>query len=212
MRAGLFGGTFNPVHIAHLKTAKDVVERFNLDKLYLIPSSIPPHKKSSETIDAKFRFEMLKLAVTDENFIVSEVELNRDGPSYTIDTINHFLKKGFEEIFFILGTDAFLEIDLWRSYEKILKQISFIIMPRPDVIDEVSNLNSYINSKIGKYDYQKEKGCFESEENKTLYLTDVTQLNISSTLVRELVKKGDSINHLVGDRVEEYIIKKGLYR
>jgi nicotinate-nucleotide adenylyltransferase len=212
MRAGLFGGTFNPVHIAHLKTAKDVVERFNLDKLYLIPSSIPPHKKSPETIDAKFRFEMLKLAVTDENFIVSEVELNRDGPSYTIDTINHFLKKGFEEIFFILGTDAFLEIDLWRSYEKILKQISFIIMPRPDVIDEVSNLNSYINNKIGKYDYQKEKGCFESKENKTLYLTDVTQLNISSTLVRELVKKGDSINHLVDERVGEYIIKKGLYR
>jgi nicotinate-nucleotide adenylyltransferase len=212
MRAGLFGGTFNPVHIAHLRTAKDVVERFNLDKLYLIPSLIPPHKKSSETVNARFRFEMLKLAVNDDRFIVSDVELNREGPSYTIDTVNNFLRKGFDEIFFILGTDAFLEIDLWRSYKKILKQISFIIMPRPDVIDEVSNLNSYINSKIGKYDYRKEKGCFESKEYKTLYLTDVTQLNISSTLVRNLVKKGDSISHLVGKRVEEYIIKKGLYR
>lgn len=212
MRAGLFGGTFNPVHIAHLRTAQDVVKRFNLDRLYLIPSSIPPHKKNSETVSAKFRFEMLKLAVTDDKFIVSDVELNRDGPSYTIDTINHFLKKGFDEIFFIIGTDAFLEIDLWRSYEKILKQISFIIMPRPDVIDEVSNLNSFINSKIGKFKYQKKKSCFVSKEFKTLYLTDVTQLNISSTLVRDLVKKGDSISHLVGERVEEYIIKKGLYR
>lgn len=212
MRVGLFGGTFNPVHIAHLRTAQDVIEKFNLDKLYLIPSSIPPHKKSSETVSARFRFEMLELAANNKKFVVSDVELNRKGPSYSIDTINYFLKKGFDEIFFLIGTDAFLEIDLWRSYKKILKQISFIIMPRPEVIDEISILNSYINNRVGEFKYQKNRSCFISKEYKTLYLTDVTQLNISSTLVRDLVKKGEPISHLVGERVEEYIVKKGLYR
>ncbi|MCP4162337.1 MAG: nicotinate (nicotinamide) nucleotide adenylyltransferase [Deltaproteobacteria bacterium] len=212
MRVGLFGGTFNPVHNAHLRTALDVVEKFKLDKLFLIPSSIPPHKRSEETESAKSRYEMLKLACEDARFIVSDVEFNRSGPSYTVDTIDYFLKKDYNELFFLIGTDAFLEIDLWKNYKKLLKKISFIIMKRPDVKDEISILKRYIQDKIGKYNYSEDKKCFSGEENKELFLTNVTQLNISSTNIRDLIKKGDSIKHLVCEKVEDYIISKGLYR
>ena len=111
MKIGLFGGTFNPVHFGHVKTVLDVKQQFHFDHIYLIPSALPPHKKPDEIARAKDRLEMTRQTFSDKDgFTVSDVELNRRGPSYTIDTVRHFVSRAPENtcISLILGMDAFL--------------------------------------------------------------------------------------------------------
>ena len=141
MHVGLFGGTFNPIHNGHLKAIEEVLKGFSLDKSYLIPSAIPPHKEQRNLVDAKDRMEMIRLAVATcpalmESVTVSDVELKRKGPSYTIDTVCHFksiLPKD-SRLYLILGLDAFLEIDTWKSYTNLFMLTSFIVIPRPGTV------------------------------------------------------------------------------
>jgi nicotinate-nucleotide adenylyltransferase len=134
MRLGLFGGTFDPIHIGHLRAALEVKQGFGLDRIVFIPAALPPHKKGDQVADAADRLKMVELGVSGySGFSVSDAELQRSGPSYSIDTINHF-KKSSEpdsEILFISGLDAFLEIDTWKSYRDLLRQIAFIVIARP---------------------------------------------------------------------------------
>ncbi len=113
MRFGLFGGTFNPIHLGHLRAALEVKEGFELEEIFLIPAALPPHKIPGEVVDAGDRLHMLNLALEDTaGLSVSDVELKRSGPSYSIDTVNHFKSALPEksEIYLVMGLDAFLEI------------------------------------------------------------------------------------------------------
>ena len=134
MRIGLFGGTFNPIHNGHLWAALEVKSGFNLDQIYLIPAAVPPHKTPGMVANAADRLRMIHLAIADLSGIaVADVELRRPGPSYTIDTVKHFkhtLKKG-SRIYLVMGLDAFLEINTWKSYKELLEQIAFIVVARP---------------------------------------------------------------------------------
>jgi len=134
MRIGLFGGTFNPIHYGHLRASLEVKETFRLDKIYLIPSAIPPHKSPHGVVDAKDRFHMIQLAISDQSdLVVSDVELDRPGPSYSIDTVHHFqnmLPKD-TRFYLILGTDAFYDIDTWKAYKDFFDLVPMIIMLRP---------------------------------------------------------------------------------
>ncbi len=124
-RIGLFGGTFNPIHLGHLRTAVEVGEKLSLDVVFLIPSALPPHKDSTALISAEDRLAMARIAVEGSGlFQVSDVELMRSGPSYTIDTVRYFKSCfGDAALFLIVGADAFLELDTWKDYQTLLDEI-----------------------------------------------------------------------------------------
>ena len=161
MRIGLFGGTFDPIHIGHLRAALEVKQGFDLDQIVIIPAAVPPHKKGHAVTDAEDRLKMVELGVSGySGFSVSDVELQRAGPSYSIDTINHFKTASDKdtEIFFISGLDAFLEIDTWKSYKELLRQTAFIVIARPmfdceDISSRWTHLEDFIKNKISS-DYQ----------------------------------------------------------
>lgn len=220
MRIGLLGGTFNPVHLGHLRAAQEVKEAFDLDQIVLIPSAVPPHKNSEGVADAADRIEMLHLAIENQpDFVISDVEFKRQGPSYTIDTIRYFRSRLPEttEFYFILGEDAFLELETWKSYVELLKLVPFIVMARPGKWGENHSkrwaiLEAYLKSRISKeYKISAPNSCFVHPTMQPVYIIASTALDISSTQIRALVKNGKSIKYLVPDKVEEYIKSKGLY-
>ena len=220
MRLGLFGGTFDPIHFGHLRAALEVKEGFDLDQIVLIPAAVPPHKTDRQVTDAADRLRMAQMAVEGNSvFTVSDIELKRSGPSYSIDTIGHFKTSSPEdtEIYFISGLDAFLEIDTWHSYADLLKQVVFIVIARPifdcrDLSSHWKRLEDFLKSKISSKYKRSASSCFEHPEAPPIYTFDVTSLDISSTRIRERIKVGHSIQFLVPQRVEDYIKTRGLYR
>jgi nicotinate-nucleotide adenylyltransferase len=220
MRIGLFGGTFNPIHRGHLWAASEVRKEFNLDQVFIIPAALPPHKTPGMVADADDRLEMIYLAITDLSGLrVSDAELNRPGPSYTIDTVRHFKKAlaNDSRIFLIMGLDAFLEIDTWKSYTELLKQIAFIVMARPnadypDADQGWKILEDYLNSTLkADYEFLNERGCYISEGRQPIYPVDIDAMDISSTKIRECIKTKKTVQNLVPLAVADFIQSKGLY-
>jgi nicotinate-nucleotide adenylyltransferase len=220
MRFGLFGGTFNPVHLGHLRAALEVKEGFALEEIFLIPAAVPPHKIPGEVVAAGDRLHMLNLALEDTTGLsVSDVELKRSGPSYTIDTVNHF-KSALPEksqIYLVMGLDAFLEIDSWKSYEALLVQVPIIVINRPEADRRLSSvgwqlMDDYLKSSIsGGYQFSELRSCFLAGDKQPIYIFEVTALDISSTRIRSLNKEGRSIEYLVPRKAAEFINSRGLY-
>ena len=224
MRVGLFGGTFNPIHNGHLKAIKEVQKGFSLDKSYLIPSAIPPHKEQGNLVDAKDRMEMIRLAVATcpalmESVTVSDVELRRKGPSYTIDTVCHFksiLPKD-SRLYLILGLDAFLEIDTWKSYTDLFMLTSFIVISRPgagsaDRSATLRSIENYLKKSISHgYNHSFAQSCYIHPDKQPVFFFDVSPIDISSTKIRKLINQGMSIKSLVPGKVEKFIKTKRLY-
>ena len=220
MRIGLFGGTFNPVHLGHLRAAVEVRQGFELDEIFLIPAALPPHKLPGEVAAAADRLNMLNLALgADSGLKVSNVELNRSGPSYTIDTVEHFQRTlpAESRLFLIMGLDAFLEIDTWKSYRKLLAQIPLIVIDRPNAGDRTSGvpwkvMEDYISTKLSAdYSYSASRSAYLASGQQPIYVFEVTALDISSTRIRRAISKDQSINYLVPPKVAEYIRTKGIY-
>jgi len=220
MRIGLFGGTFNPVHIGHLRAALEVKEGFELDEVILIPAALPPHKIPGEVAEAADRLQMLNLALEESShFQLSDVELKRAGPSYTIDTVEHFKQTLPDQsrIYLIMGMDAFLEIDTWKSYDELLVQIPFIVINRPKSGCGFNDcgwesMENYLKSKISKdFVFSESQNCYRAKNKQPIYVFTVTGLDISSTRVRDLIGAGRSIRYLVPQKVAEFINSKGLY-
>jgi nicotinate-nucleotide adenylyltransferase len=220
MRIGLFGGTFNPIHRGHLWAASEVIKRFNLDQIFLIPAALPPHKTPGAVANADDRLEMIHLAIANlPGLTVSDVELNRSGPSYTIDTVRHFKKTLADNsrIYLIMGLDAFLEIDTWKSYSELLEQIAFMVMARPNADCQDADqgwkiLDDYLKSTLSAdYEFITERGCFASEGKQPIYIVDIDAMDISSTRIRQNIKAKKTIEYLVPPEVAEFIRKKGLY-
>ena len=220
MKIGLFGGTFNPIHRGHLRAALEVEQTFALEKTYFIPSALPPHKEPRGISDAEDRMEMTRLAVIEHpGFTVSDVELKRSGPSFTIDTVRGFKSIVPEdaELYFIVGVDAFLEIDTWKSYRELFRLIPFIVMSRPraagrDAPVTRDTLEAYITSSISDgYRFSASKACFVHDGKQPIFVIDIEALDISSTQIRKRVKQGRPIASLVPESVEKFIKRKGLY-
>jgi nicotinate-nucleotide adenylyltransferase len=222
MKIGLFGGTFDPVHLGHLRAAKEVSEKFGLSLTYLIPASQPPHKPHRVISPADDRLEMMRLAVeSTAEFAVSDIELNRQGPSYTIDTLKHFKGlpgAGDRTYYLIMGLDAFLEIDTWKFYLEIFKAVPVIVMARPSVGDVQAgspwaSMADFIHSNISdQYRCSDTEAVIESEAYQPIYFVGVSLLDISATRIRNLVNQGRSIQFLVPEKVERYIRQRGLYQ
>ena len=220
MRIGLFGGTFNPIHYGHIRAALEVKEGFPLDECHFIPAATPPHKTIAGVADIHDRLGMLQLALSDHSdFSVNDVELKRSGPSYSIDTVDHLIKTypGGTELFLMVGVDAFLEFDTWKSYTELLAAIPIIVMARPtsrfdQIMDRWQTLENFFISKISdEYSYSREKACFTHPRMKPVYLFDVTLLDISSSKIRKLIRDGRSARFLLPEKVEAYIHSRKLY-
>jgi nicotinate-nucleotide adenylyltransferase len=220
MRIGLFGGTFNPIHHGHLRAALEVKEGFPLDVCYLIPSAVPPHKRDQRVSSAADRMEMIRLAIDGfEGFTLCDVELQRSGPSYTVDTVAD-LKNNlpeYTELFLMLGLDAFLEIDTWKQYRKLLQEIPFIVMIRPDtgadrVTDPTRRVAQYLHRHISPdYKASLSPKRFTHHRLQTVFTCEVTLMDISSSGIRHLIRQNRSIRYLVPRSVQDYIREKGLY-
>jgi len=220
MRVGLFGGTFNPVHMGHIKASLDIKKKYSFDRVYIIPAAIPPHKKPVGIADASHRLEMTRIAFdTYPDFSVSDVELKRNGPSYTIDTVKQFMRDMGEqtELYFIIGIDAFLEIDTWESYRNIFDMLPIIVMTRPGKwhnsgMSDVEAVEKYLIREISdKYVLSSSEKCCVHKEKQSVFISEVTPFNISATEIRKCIKEGKEIGDFVPAEVNAYIKKKGLY-
>jgi nicotinate-nucleotide adenylyltransferase len=213
VRLGLFGGTFNPIHIGHLRAAVEVREAFNLDKLLLIPSANPPHKSVDHVADAEDRLEMVRLAVKGvPSLEVSDVELARPGPSYTIETLRYFQDQyGHEsDIHFVVGQDAFSEITTWKSYKALFSTAHFIVMTRPG--SKLSSIEHFIHTHISEaYQYDSVLNRYEHPDWCTIFCVDITHIDVSASEIRDRIRHGRPIRFLVPDTVEAFIAEKGLY-
>lgn len=195
MKLCVFQGTFNPIHNAHMRVADFVMDKYGFDKLLFVPAYNPPHKEGID-ISALHRFKMVELAIGNKlNVEVSDIEYKRKGVSYTYLTICELLEiyKINAKINFIIGTDAFERIESWYEADKLKSLVHFIVFKREN------------DFKEEKFEYLRKKG----------YDFSIEMLNfedISSSLIREKVRKGESIGPYVNKKVEEYIKQNEIYR
>jgi nicotinate-nucleotide adenylyltransferase len=220
MKIGLFGGTFNPIHFGHLRSALEVQAGFGLDQVIFIPAAVPPHKNPGAVAAAADRLKMIELAVAGSpGFTISDVEIRREGPSFTIDTARHFRQAHAPEtrIHLIVGLDAFLEIDSWRSFRELLALVPVIVITRPgpaggEPEQERAALEGYIRSTLAPGCVTDgDPGVFQAPGIEPITLFPVTALDISSTRLRRLAGDGGSLQYLVPEEVRRYIQIKGLY-
>jgi nicotinate-nucleotide adenylyltransferase len=217
---GLFGGTFNPVHSGHVQVIREVKSGFSLDEILIIPSALPPHKKPNSVVAAEDRLEMIRLALlNDPDFVISDVELTRTGPSYTIDTVRYFrsILPESTKLYLIMGLDAFLEIDTWRSYKDLFLLIPFIVMSRTikgkdEKTSQWEFLGNYLRSRISKgYTFSASQSTYVHDTKQPVFVFDVSPVDVSSTTIREHIQKGMPIKHMVPEIIEDFIKTKGLY-
>lgn len=217
-RLALLGGTFNPIHFGHLRAAVEVREGFGLERVILVPAASPPHKPAVGLAPAADRLAMARLAVRGASGLsVSDAEIRRGGPSYTIDTVRRFIAAfPGAELFLIVGLDAFLEIDTWKSFRELLGLVPVIVIPRPGTASggrDRRAVGRFLRSRISRQAREiPEEQVFRAPAIRGVHLFPVTPLDISSRRIRELLAAGRSIRYLAPDAVGRYIERRGLYR
>ncbi|MHB1651025.1 MAG: nicotinate-nucleotide adenylyltransferase [Desulfitobacteriaceae bacterium] len=198
-RLGIMGGTFDPIHNGHLVAAETARIEFGLSQVLFIPTGNPPHKLDNKVTAAKLRYKMVEEAIQDNSsFAISRVELDREGPSYTIDTLRQ-LHRSFpdNELYFITGTDALREIFFWREAGEILRLTHFIAASRPGF-----EARDFLEQAIEEH----------PEAVGRIHLLEVPALAISSTDIRARVSRGQSIRYLLPEVVRQFIVQRGLYQ
>lgn len=188
-RIGIMGGTFDPVHCGHLLVAEQAREQLNLDEVWFMPAGIPPHKKREGISHATDRMAMLQLAIADHpSFRVTDVELRREGPSYTVDTMSILTRQNPDaQFFFLVGADMIDILPKWHRFEELAVMVTFVGVARPGF------------------------GEGKPTWNGTVRYIDSPAWEISSTLIRERAKAGRSLRYLVPPTVERYIKEKRIY-
>ena len=191
-RLGLFGGTFDPIHVAHLVLAEQAREQLRLDRVMFMPSAVPPHKIGRSISPAKTRMEMVELAVAGfPEFVVSDMEIKRNGPSYTVDTLSALRESHPQtELFLLLGGDSLVDFPTWRSPQEILSLASLAVMER-----------------VGSPSIELDPALAGKVTN-----VEAPFLDVSGTDLRRRIEKGRSIRFLVPAAVEAFIEAQGLYK
>ena len=199
-KVGIFGGTFDPIHNAHLILAEHAWEQFQLDTVLLMPCAVPPHKENREIASALHRSRMVQLAIEDNNHLkFSNFELERTGITHTADTVRLLSEEHPEcEYFFILGADSLFYIEKWYHPEEILQQIPII---------------AAVRGEMDRNDLQKQIAYLQERYPASqIALLDTPHIEISSTMIRENIRQGKTIKYYVPKDVEKYIYQQKLYQ
>jgi nicotinate-nucleotide adenylyltransferase len=188
VRTGILGGTFDPIHIAHLHAAETALLVGRLDRVLFIPAGEPWQKSDRVVTETNHRVAMVALAVDGvDGFELDLREVERDGPTYTIDTLETF--PGAEELFLILGADAASGVDTWHRAQAVVERANFFVLPRPG-----SDAPGALSKLPGAE------------------LLEMAALGVSSTMIREMAKEGRPFRYLVDERVHDYIQSNHLYQ
>lgn len=217
-RLGAYGGTFDPVHNGHIEVARAVVSNFGVERLLLVPAYSPPHKDPRSISDAYHRYAMAVLATLEEpRLSVSTIELDAPEEPYSFETVARLraMHDPGLRLFFVVGADAFEQIDTWRQPAKLLASTNVIVAARPGYEIPAGHLPAELRSSI--IDLRARAGgvAVALEANKqrsAIYFTDYVSSGVSSTEIRRRVREGESIEDMVPPRVAEYIEKYELYR
>ncbi|MEA3486665.1 MAG: nicotinate-nucleotide adenylyltransferase [Thermodesulfobacteriota bacterium] len=211
MKWGLFGGTFDPVHLGHLRCAEEILELFRLDRIIFLPARIQPLKTGRDISPFRHREQMLRLAIEDNpSFSISDIENRRDGRSYSIETVRHFLDNSPDgtKLYFMLGQDAFHEIQMWKEWKDLVRLCNFVVMTRPGY--EIKKLTDTFPPDFAPlFRYDRATDSFRGPTGNTIFFRKLTLLDISSTDIRRRIKAGISIKYLVPETVRNYISKQG---
>jgi nicotinate-nucleotide adenylyltransferase len=211
---GIFGGTFNPIHLGHLRAAEEVREGQGLDEVRFIPAALPPHKETTGLATAADRLRMVELAVVGTpGFRVSGLELERPGPSYSVDTLRAVRTETGPDtrLLFILGWDAFRELHTWKEFTEIFTLADVVVVTRPPCPDHLTHDEIPLAAREA-FGYDPRSESFRHASGHVLSLQRITALDVSAASIRERVSTRRSIRFLVPPEVEAYIAERGLYR
>jgi len=195
-KIGILGGTFNPIHLAHLYIAYEAKNQLNLDKVIFIPAGNPPHKKDKKIIEASLRYNMVCEAIKNyEDFEISKYEVEKEGYSYTFETLKQFKAKD-NELYFITGADCLMDIEEWKSPEEIFKLSKFVVFNR---------------AGYNKKNLRIQKDKIEKKFNTTINFLDIIDLEISSSMIRKRIDEGKRVDFFLPKEVLSYIEKNNIY-
>ena len=186
MKIGILGGTFNPPHIGHIVLAKDISKQLKLDKVFFVPTNIPPHKENYN-VSTSARLDMIRLAIAEnETFEILDIEIERGGISYTVDTIGELRGRYPEDDFYLMvGSDLAKGFSTWKDFSELQKMVKIVVANRENY--PLGDKNDFI-------------------------IADITQIDISSSQIRDMVREGESVEEFVKKNVLDYIDQHKLYK
>jgi nicotinate-nucleotide adenylyltransferase len=205
MRIALFGGSFNPIHLGHLRAAEEDREAMRLDLVYFVPAASPPHKPPIGLAPAEHRLQMVRLATKGNRyFMVSDAEVRRSGNSFTIDTVRYFRTtiRAQAELYLIMGGDQFAELDTWKEADELTGLCNIIVHTR---MDEKHPEAEIPVAMLNRFGYIRHDGFYVHPSGFTLNFIATTLFPISATLIRHKLAAGQSIRYLVPSDVADYI-------
>ena len=194
---GIMGGTFNPIHLAHLYIAYEAKEKLNLDKVIFLPTGNPPHKKDENIIDSEFRYKMVEKSIESyEGFVIDDYEISKEGYSYTYETLKHFNEEGVE-IFFIAGGDSLMDVEKWRNTKEVLTECNFVVFNRGQFTKEI---------------LLKQKELLDSKYGSNIIVLEVLDMDISSSIIREKLRNRKRVDFFLPQDIIKYIEQNDLYK
>jgi nicotinate-nucleotide adenylyltransferase len=208
-RTAVFGGSFNPIHLGHLLMADEMLERLGLDRVVFVPAAAPPHKPASLLAPAEHRYEMVRLAVDGHaGFEVSDIELRRRGPSFTVDTLEA-LAGAADDLFLLVGSETFLDLLSWRQPRRIVELARLVVVPRTgSAFDVESAAAQKVLREIGA---ERFVGPDDPISRGTVVVVRASSLPISSSDLRARARQGRALDYRVPDAVAAYIRRHRLY-
>ena len=204
---GIFGGTFDPVHYGHSLTIAELLNTIPFEKILVIPNALPPHRENS-LASFSHRYKMTSLAFRDiKKTVVDNRENLRTGPSHAIETVKLIIAEERKaKVIFIVGSDSFDGIHSWYKWKELINLVDFLILKRPDM---PLSKNKNVQDLISHTKFSED--LLEDRKAKSIFELEMTPLRISSSLIRENIVKGKSIDDLINPLVKDYLIKHGLY-
>jgi len=209
---GVFGGTFDPIHFGHLRPALDVLEGLGLEQIRFIPCGQPPHRQLP-VANAAQRLAMVQLAIQDHpDFVADDREITRTGPSYMVDTLVSLRQEIPDKTFcLIVGMDAFCEFDTWKNWQEIMALANLIVIHRPNNEFDPDKVGSGLNSYLLQNRVSDVAGLESAVTGKILFYP-VTQLDISSTQIRDEIKSNKDVHYLMPQKIIDYIQQHRIYQ
>jgi nicotinate-nucleotide adenylyltransferase len=213
MKTGILGGTFNPIHLAHLRIAEEVREALGLDRVLFMPAATPPHKNVAGEVAFAHRLAMIEAAIADNpGFQASDLEARRSGKSFSVDTLEILRQTDAGgERYFIVGLDSFRDIATWHDYARLFELAHLVVTARPGV-ELPAPLTALPVAVRSDFCYDEKLKKLRHRSGNSVFFLEETRLDISSTAIRRKVAAGQSIRYLVPAQVEDYIVAHGLYR